>query len=264
MQLRWMGSVMVVMLLLSFIHPVVQAGEIEREREEWSQMAEKIETEVQQGHLMAAREDLAVLARQFSKADWLSKKLTLEAVHILAEVLMELEWSLNQVRPDPTKLAQATERMRLAFDALSHPNQPLWQRYYEPLKEGVAEVKQAVKRKQDQQTRQAIEELYAKVQLVRPALIVAKSPYAVHKMDSLITFIRKEKQFDRLASAVGQLEQLLYPLFYGSEQDVMATVNSWNEAEVISLTYWLMLLIVAVLAYVAWRKYRGESPPVAT
>lgn len=263
MRLRWMGLWLAVMILFSFLRPAVLAEEGKREWEEWSQMAEKIEIEVQKGHLMAARDELAGLSREFSKADWLGKKLTIEAVHSLAEVLMELEWNLNQVRPDPDQLRQQTERMRLAFDALSHPNQPLWQRYYEPLNKGIAKIKQAVKQKHEHKTRQAIEAFHAQVQLVRPALIVVKSPYAVHKLDSLMTFIRKEKRFDRLASGVEQLEQLLYPLFYGSEQDVMATVNSWNAADVISLTYWLMLMIVAVLAYVAWRKYHGKSPPPA-
>jgi sporulation protein YpjB len=263
--LRWMGKGLAVILLWLTVHPAVaQAEGVEREKEEWSQLAGKIERKVESEQWLAAREDLGVLARRFSQADWLAENLSLEAVHNLSEVLMELEWGLNQVRPNRKELSQAAERMLLAFDALSHPNQPLWQRFYLPMKEEVVAAKQAIGRKDRQRASQAIEALHQKAQLVRPALIVAKSPFAVHKMDSLIAFMRKEKRLDRLAAALGQLEQLLYPLFYGTERDVMATVHRWKEGEAISLTYWLALMIVTVLAYVAWLRYRAESNPAPT
>jgi hypothetical protein len=59
------------------------------------------------------------------------------------------------------------------------------------------------------------------------------------------------------------LEQLLQPLFYGSDQDVMATVYDWNEGDIFTVILWVSGLIAGVLAYVSWRKFlRNEEVTV--
>ena len=72
-------------------------------------------------------ETLAELAAGFSRADFSDEDVSTEAIHALSECLLDLEGKLNQIRPEQDVLLTSAVRLRLAFDALSHPNQPLWQ-----------------------------------------------------------------------------------------------------------------------------------------
>lgn len=238
--------------------PIAEANEdFERESEQWSQTANQIVRWVEKGDLLEARTQLAILAKQFSKSDLSDKNLGVEGIHVLSDVIMDLERNLNQIKLDEQKISYTANRLQIAFDAVSHPHQPLWQHYYTPMKKHVKHIQEAIQQKNQAVINEAIQQFYDDYQLIRPALIVSKSPFTVEKVDSLITFIRKQNDLQQLSSGMNQLESLLQPLFFGSEQDVMAIVDPFDDVSAKTMIFFISGIIAVVLAYVSWRKYRG-------
>ena len=111
----------------------------------WTQDAERIHQLVKEKQWTEARETLAKLAAGYSRADFSGQDISLEAIHALSECLLDLEGKLNQVRPDPASILSSAVRLRLAFDALSHPNQPLWHGRYQDIIRKAEAVERAVK-----------------------------------------------------------------------------------------------------------------------
>jgi sporulation protein YpjB len=257
MRWGWFGLIPVIWLLLfPFWNVDASRREVPKEAEEWSKIARRVEEWVSRGELLKAREELAVLANRFSRSDLSGKRLRVEAIHALSQVIIEMEQNLNRVRPDEEKLAISARRLVLAFDAASHPNQPLWRESYDPMRERVREVMEAINAKDRVKFQQAVNRLNAEYQMIRPALAVAKSPITLSRIDSIMAFLRRGGNWQELGQAAKQLNSLLYPLFYGSEKDVMAAVSGWDERAAWRSAFWVSSLTVLVLGYVSWRKYR--------
>jgi sporulation protein YpjB len=252
--------------LFQMMVPAVHAtGMRSLETEEWSRLANQVAKWAGAGEYIKARDQLLKLSGRFSKADFTKLNLRIESIHALAEVIMEMEGALNRVQPNSKEIADAAARLQLAFDALTHPNQPMWQQYYQPLKKDLDMIDEAIRMNDRHAVQEGVDQFYEHYQIIRPALIVAKSPFTISKVDSLVTFLRNQTEMDKLKIGVTQLKSLLNPLFFGSERDVMATVYRWNEGDFFKVILWVSGLIASVLGFVSWRKYREnrEASPYA-
>lgn len=240
------------------------AGNADRaEAEAWAKQAEEIHRLVKEKKWAEARKPLAELAAGFSRADFSDEEVSTEAIHALSECLLDLEGKLNQIRPEQDVLLTSAVRLRLAFDALSHPNQPLWQERYPEMVRNIRQLERAVQSGSREEVREAVDKLFGEYQLIRPALAVSKSPQTTAKVDSVIAFIRSRSDgapLDRreLAEGVKRLEKMMEPLFYGTEEEVIALARWTHPPEVLPLL-WVGGVIAAVLAYVGWRMYRAEQ-----
>ncbi|MBO2531531.1 MAG: hypothetical protein CW342_01315 [Thermoactinomycetaceae bacterium] len=257
--LRWMAIVVIGAFVLSSA-----AGNADRaEAEAWAKQAEEIHRLVKEKKWAEARKPLAELAAGFSRADFSDEEVSTEAIHALSECLLDLEGKLNQIRPEQDVLLTSAVRLRLAFDALSHPNQPLWQERYPEMVRNIRRLERAVQSGSREEVREAVDKLFGEYQLIRPALAVSKSPQTTAKVDSVIAFIRSRSDgapLDRreLAEGVKRLEKMMEPLFYGTEEEVIALARWTHPPEVLPLL-WVGGVIAAVLAYVGWRMYRAEQ-----
>ncbi|SFF75910.1 sporulation protein YpjB [Planifilum fulgidum] len=257
--LRWMAIVVIGAFVLSSA-----AGNADRaEAEAWAKQAEEIHRLVKEKKWAEARKPLAELAAGFSRADFSDEEVSTEAIHALAECLLDLEGKLNQIRPEQDVLLTSAIRLRLAFDALSHPNQPLWQERYPEMVRNIRQLERAVQSGSREEVREAVDKLFGEYQLIRPALAVSKSPQTTAKVDSVIAFIRSRSDgapLDRreIAEGVKRLEKMMEPLFYGTEEEVIALARRTHPPEVLPLL-WVGGVIAAVLAYVGWRMYRAEQ-----
>lgn len=257
--LRWMAIVVISAFVLSSA-----AGNADRaEAEAWAKQAEEIHRLVKEKKWAEARKPLAELAAGFSRADFSDEEVSTEAIHALSECLLDLEGKLNQIRPEQDVLLTSAVRLRLAFDALSHPNQPLWQERYPEMVRNIRRLERAVQSGSREEVREAVDKLFGEYQLIRPALAVSKSPQTTAKVDSVIAFIRSRSDgapLDRreLAEGVKRLEKMMEPLFYGTEEEVIALARWTHPPEVLPLL-WVGGVIAAVLAYVGWRMYRAEQ-----
>jgi sporulation protein YpjB len=236
---------------------IVQAQEpIEKEQEVWTTLARVIVKEVDSGRYLEARQQLEKLANQFSRSDFAQKKLSVQAIQALSTVIIDLEERLNRITPNPTELRFFAKRLLITFDAVDHSFQPLWKTYYAVLKKQSEKLMTDLRKQRDVQD--GLSTLQNDYLLIRPALIVVKSSITVQKVDSLFTLLARDKNVIHQLEAVKQLNNLLYPLFYGSEQDVLAAINPNGKVPISTFLFIMSIIIMGILSYVAWRK-RGHA-----
>ena len=84
-------------------------------------------------------------------------------------------------------------RLKLAFDAVSHPNQPLWKQHYQPMKQKIVKFHQAKDEQDSKGIAKAIQDLVQEYHLIRSAIVISKKPETVQKLDSLIRFMEKQQ-----------------------------------------------------------------------
>jgi hypothetical protein len=90
--------------------------------------------------------------------------------------------------------------------------------------------------------------------ILRPALVVTKSTTTVQKVDSLFLFLERDSNRDHQMIALNQLRRLWYPLFYGSEQDVLAVTNPDGKVPISTFLSIISIIIIGILTFVSWRK----------
>ncbi|MBH8582330.1 MULTISPECIES: sporulation protein YpjB [Thermoactinomyces] len=254
--MRW---IIWTLLMVLWIVPIerVQANEgFFDESQSWSGLANEVMKSIEEKDYLSAREKLTALSQKFSKSNWVDKQLTVPAIHMLSGVIMDVERNLNQIRPNHAEIHRSALRMQMAFDAVSHPHQPMWHQYYGEFKRDIGQIKNEIKAKNEKGYKQQIDQFYEHYQLIRPAVMISKSETTVQKLDSLMTWIRKTNDWAERQRGIRQWERLLDPLFFGSEKDVLSMVSPWDEKEVLlKIGGWISGLIAGVLAYVSWRRY---------
>jgi sporulation protein YpjB len=180
----------------------------------------------------------------------------LEQASVLSETIIQARHSLAQVEPNLEQVEANVLKMRLALDAVSHKQTPLWLQYYPTLVQVINELDTSMNSGEREKFYQQLNELNAKYELVRPALFMSHQPGVVEQLDSLFTFLinnrselwQNERQLTR---HIAQLtEQIQFAFFQQTDQSVQSLL--WTSLA-------LAVLICTVLTYVAWKKYRGEQ-----
>ncbi|MDA8354506.1 MAG: sporulation protein YpjB [Firmicutes bacterium] len=226
----------------------------------WSRQAENIDRLVDEGKWEQAKGELNRLADNFSKGDFSQEDLQVEGIESLSDTLVELDRELVRVMPRPDRLQFASERMRLAFDALAHPHQPLWHQYEPQLLEDIARVRQAMKKNQPETVRSRIRIMVRHYEQLEPALFVSRKPEVVGAVGSILhsmeqTVKREPMQMSRLRTPLDQWEQMIPPLIKGKDQNVLAVAHTGRPAWPMSAVI-LGGIIASALLYVGWQKYR--------
>lgn len=245
-------------LVSLFLFPTIANAQVSgpKEQEEWNALATTIVKEVEAGKYLVARERLEKLAHQFSQSNFANKNLSVQAIQSLSTTIIDLEERLNRITPNQSELDYYAKRLLIAFDVVDHSYQPLWKSYYPIMKKETEQVITDLrKQKNVQEDLNTLQNTYV---LIRPALVVVKSPTTVNKVDSLFLFLQHDQSITNKFSAVKQLNNLLYPLFYGSEQDVLAAINPTGKVPISIFLILLSIIIIGILGYVSWRK-RIES-----
>jgi sporulation protein YpjB len=247
-------------MVIGLMQPFVAQAETQADRDQWSDWAKQLSGQVEKGDLEGARETLGRLSEGFSQSDLSELHLSVEAIESLSETLIEADRQLNRVVPEPTGLHRSTQRLWLAFDALSHPHEPLWHQYESILEKDIERMEKAVQQKKKDEIYRSYLSLAKSVREVEPALYVVHQPVTVQKIHSLMRFLDREVQSDpvrgpALQQGLAHLKKLLPPLFNGTKEEAaFAAVEP--SPPIIPASLCLGGSIALILAYVAWRKYR--------
>jgi sporulation protein YpjB len=257
--MKWIAIFLIGCLVLVGTKMVWANEKWSDQQEEWSKTALKITNSINKKQFLVAKEELTKLSTQFAEANFAHKNLSVAGIRALSDTILELEQELNRLMPNEQKMKIAALRLSIAFDTLSHPYQPLWKQYYDPLKERLLEVKQAVHKNKTAELKEAIYQFTREYKLIHPALIISKSKPTIQKLDSLIMALQRVDQPEMIQSSIKELENILYPLFFGSEKDVMAAIAPFGTLPFYWVLLWVSGFIILILAYVGWRKYQGEE-----
>ncbi|GGA38601.1 hypothetical protein GCM10007416_09420 [Kroppenstedtia guangzhouensis] len=265
MGMRWMIGLWTVLFLIGGSGWTRAEGS--ELMESWSQQAERVDQLVREGNREEAREELSKLAKSFSQGDFSNVHLSVEGIGALSDTLVDLDRELIRAMTQPEKLNEASKRMRLAFDALAHPAQPLWQSYVFRMGGEIRKMKRGIKKDSPETVLSAANRLKADFRQIEPALWVSRKPEIAGAVQSYVESIagqagKEPLPMVPLQSALEQWEKMIRPSLLGKEEGVLAGAGEGPDWMKPAFIVGGVLLLA--LGYVGWRKYRVDRHEVVT
>ncbi|MWV44693.1 sporulation protein [Paenibacillus sp. HJL G12] len=226
-----------------------------------SSTVEQLYQHVLAGNTNLVHQDLQQIDSIFENSS-LQKLTTVEGMHALSESIIEMKEAFARVRIDPQQWITASAKLRIAADSLSNPKQSLWMQYYKLIREELSQMKANLDKGDILAVKEAYERLQNHYEIIRPAVIIQRKPADVTMVDSWLSYAGglvnavtpKPGEIEKM---IGQGEEMFNGLF-GKKKDYPALApldqvdGSWP------WVLWAGAFIIIILAYTAYRKYRGE------
>lgn len=187
---------------------------------------------------------------------------SVEAINALTESIVQAKRIFVAVKYSPDEGQAAAAAIRLATDALTHANQPMWLHYYAAMQEAVDRLESSLQNKQAQrETTLAFNELQVRYRTIRPSVLISRPVQATEQVEALLTFVggelsRGEPDAGKLGGALSQLRLAFDGMFERNDRSAFVPMVR----RTVPLT-WVALfgsIIVSVLAFAAWRIFDFE------
>lgn len=225
-----------------------------------NQFAEEMYTMTMAGQLTEARNKLTQISDQIPKIHF-EGITSIEGLNALTETVTGAKRVYSAANYSSTEGQIAVAKIRLATDALSHKNQPMWLQYYKVLQNDSELVSQQVKANKQQEAIKEFGNLTQHIAIIHPSLIISRDAAAVEKLDSLLIFIQKSVNTKpmpvrQVEAGLANLNQVLDDLFM-KHKDALAYVPLTDPYQPIIWSLSMGVIIVGVLSYVGWRMYQS-------
>lgn len=232
------------------------------------QAAEALYGYVLEGDVLKARKEAEEISQIFISSSF-EGMTSVEGVNALSSVILDMKSALAAAQPSPERWEAAAAKLRLAANSLNHPRQPMWLQYYKLVREDLNDMEQSAAAGDLKGWTAALARLQSRYANIRPAVIISRPAETVNTFDSWLSY----------AGGVAGTEQpverarLLEIVSYGQDAARVMFGKDRNEP-VLSLPLapqqyggWALLagaFILTVLAYTAYRKYRGQKRDLKT
>lgn len=234
--------------------------------EQWKQVehlnaaADEFYRQVMDGRLDGARAKLEEVSGKMTDTRFTGIA-SVEGVGALSDAIVYAKRVLSSSHYSAEEGQAAAAQIRLATDALTHANQPMWLQYYKGMKELTTQFGQAVQARNKPQAESYLNQLQSRYATIRPSLLISRTPSDVEKLDSLFVFMRKqlsqtELDLRQLDNGLMHMHTTLDELFGRSDRAAYMPIVQKH----VPLTWVLVLgsIIVAVLSFAAWRIFDFE------
>ncbi|MCL6459022.1 MAG: sporulation protein YpjB [Gorillibacterium sp.] len=186
-----------------------------------------------------------------------------DGIRTLTEATLTAQREYNRVTFSAADALAAVNSLRLITDAMAHPQDPMWHRYYKLIKEDIKQLEASAVEHKKQETEATFAELRKRYLTIRPALTIKKSMEDITKLDSLMVFIQGEISGNRLKTAefmasLKAVEQGIDHLFERAE-DSTAYLPLPDTDRPLVWTFGIGTILTVVLSFVAWRMFRFEK-----
>lgn len=183
----------------------------------------------------------------------------LDQAKLLTETVIQTKYALNSIEPDRQAIERKALQMRLTLDAVSHTTQPLWLSLFPSVNKILNDMYKAIEEGNRDLFYQKMNELSNVYQLVRPALFISHKQGVVEQLDSQMAFLtqmngERWKNKDQTVNVLRSFEQQIKMAFFQKQNQSLQSF--------IFLLIGITSIICGVLAYVAWRKYKGENETI--
>jgi sporulation protein YpjB len=227
---------------------------------------------VTEGKLDEATTSLILIEKQFRSLP-MQEITTAEGVQALAQTIAELKRAGAATTPSQEGWLIGAAALRLAADALAHPDKPIWHQYRTLLSEDLNTLSTAILPSQTQQQGavsvpetaiQAFVRLEGHYRVIRPAVLLKSEPWLVERGDSSIRYAGRvlradPPNADLLPSVVQPLREAMEGLFpTGLGHDAASTVVPPIASPPWGMSALLGTFIVTILTWVGWRRYKLE------
>jgi sporulation protein YpjB len=227
-----------------------------------NEAAESAYQSVNAGDLEQTKERMAQLSVLSTKLSY-EGLATVEGIQAVTETITEGMNALNSARPDQVEISMRVASARLAVDALAHKEQPMWLEFQNPLSGDLDRMSAAVSKADDPAASEALARWKGHVSIVRPAIVITRQSTAAVKLDSITAFLDngiRSADWSGMKQALPNLQQALDDVFANEDRETVSPLLPTPEPPHPIL--WSLVMgafIIAVLTYVAWRRYAAEQ-----
>lgn len=223
--------------------------------EQLNRSADDMYTKVMQGDITAGRKVLQQIGDQVTQVQYFGIA-SVEGMNALAETVTQAKRVFNAVKYSPVDGQIYAAKIRLATDALTHSNQPMWLQYYKLLQEDVNGIEGYAEQKQKQGLTQSLNQLQQHYAMIHPSLLISRDPIDVEQADSLMTFLNNQlrsnqEPYGAVLSVMQPLRQMIDKLFL--KKDAAAYLPIVDQQNPILWTLAIGSFILAALAFAGWR-----------
>ncbi len=225
--------------------------------------AEEAYQSVQKGDLERTKERLAQLSVLSTKLSY-EGLASVEGIEAVTGSIHAALRSLNAVSPDHRSATIKVATARLAVDALSHREQPMWLGFRDALSGDLEKLAMAAEAENDPAASEALASWRGHLSMVRPAVVVSREPSDAVKLDSITAFLTnalRSADWSGLRQAMPNLESALGEVFADQDRETTVTplAPTAEPPHPILWSLGLGAFIVTVLTYVAWRRYAADQ-----
>lgn len=225
-----------------------------------NQIADDMYKQTMDGQVTEARNKLMQLSDQIPKIHF-EGITSVEGLNALTETITQAKRVYNAAAYSPEEGQIAVAKIRLATDALTHKNQPMWLQYYKVLQNDTNNLNEDVKANKQKEALANFGKLSQHIAIIHPSLLISRDAASVEKLDSLLAFIRTNLNSQpmstrQLESGLDHLNHVLDDLFL-KNKDAIAFVPITDPRQPIIWSLGIGLIIVSVLSFVGWRMYQS-------
>ncbi|MDF2649587.1 MAG: hypothetical protein K0Q73_5392 [Paenibacillus sp.] len=225
-----------------------------------NQIADDMYKQTMDGQVTEARNKLMQMSDQIPKIHF-EGITSVEGLNALTETITQAKRVYNAAAYSPEEGQIAVAKIRLATDALTHKNQPMWLQYYKVLQNDTNNLNEDVKANKQKEALANFGKLSQHIAIIRPSLLISRDAASVEKLDSLLAFIRTNLNSQpmstrQLESGLDHLNHVLDDLFL-KNKDAIAFVPITDPRQPIIWSLGIGLIIVSVLSFVGWRMYQS-------
>jgi sporulation protein YpjB len=198
---------------------------------------------------------------------------TAEGIQELARNITEMKRAVAAISPDKRKWKSGAASLKLAADALAHPDKPIWHQYRSILHEDVLRIKKSLEQnatgssKVPEAALLALDQISQHYKVIRTAVMLKSDPWKVERSDSVIRYASRILLADPPNAALWQgmispLQEALDGLFPSGKDSESAFVPPvaappWGWSAIMGS------FIVTILTWVGWRRYRVDQYTIA-
>lgn len=267
---RWIALAAVCLLAASVLGCSIQraepttASEISQQAKKPDQLkaaADELYKRTAEGDYYKARQKLLELSDLVAATSFHGIT-TIEGVDSLTDTVVQAKRIFNAVGISHGSAMKAAAQLRLAADALTHPNEPMWLQYYKILKEDTRLLQVYISKSNGKEALVQFGRLTDHYETIRTSVWISKTPEEAEKLDSLFTFLRNQLQakdirYAEVASGLKQLDEALNELFRKSD-DRAAYIPAVQPDDPVKWSLTIGSLIIFILGYAAWRMFRSD------
>lgn len=228
------------------------------------QSAEALYEATLKGNLPEARRLLLQAEARF-RAIPMESIATAEGVEAMARSITRMKRTVASAKLNIDDWREKAAEIRLAADALAHPQAPVWHQYRAILLDDVRRLEEALGTSGNPAlAKERLAELRGHYGRVRTAALLRAEPYVIERADSVLVYAErvltaKQANPELLSGLAESLRDAMAGLFPG-QRETAGTLTEPAPSPPWGWTAFMGTFIVAVLSWVGWLRYRSPSP----
>jgi len=184
---------------------------------------------------------------------------TLEGVNALTQTVVAARRIYNGIQISDKDALVAATQLRLIADALTHKNNPMWLEYEQVLKNDADQLREMTSQSNDVGSLASLQRLHNHYLIIQPSIIITRDISLVEKVDSLFSFLTAELSkgkvnYSTVSQGLEHLHIVLNDMFESSDSQTIVPIMIQQNNVI--WTVFIASVIISVLFYVAWRRYR--------